>query len=136
MPAKKKKKAPRGRKTTLYRKIGKRNVAMGFYDLSGFHPLRRSADYDPDRAGDEYSQRSGKKRKATKKRSGAKKGTAKKKKKSTARSKGNPGAKLKANIAKMKPRSWYDTTLSGAKVKVKRVGQSLVIKPATKRRKR
>lgn len=34
-----------------------KNVAAGFYDASGFHPIRSSADYDPDRAGDDYSQR-------------------------------------------------------------------------------
>ena len=33
-----------------------KNVAAGFYDAHGFHPIRSSADYDPDRAGDEYSQ--------------------------------------------------------------------------------
>jgi hypothetical protein len=35
-----------------------KNVAAGFYNATGFHPIRSSADYDPDRAGDEYSQRS------------------------------------------------------------------------------
>jgi hypothetical protein len=34
-----------------------KNIAAGFYDAQGFHPIRSSADYDPDRAGDEYSQR-------------------------------------------------------------------------------
>lgn len=34
-----------------------RNVQAGFYDSAGFHPLRRSADYDPDRAGDDYGAR-------------------------------------------------------------------------------
>ena len=32
----------------------RRNVAEGFYDATGFHPIRKSRDYDPDRAGDEY----------------------------------------------------------------------------------
>ena len=32
----------------------RRNVAQGFYDQTGFHPIRKSKDYDPDRAGDEY----------------------------------------------------------------------------------
>jgi hypothetical protein len=31
-----------------------KNVERGFYDKTGFHPLRSSKDYDPDRAGDEY----------------------------------------------------------------------------------
>lgn len=34
-----------------------KNIAAGFYDATGFHPIRSSSDYDPDRAGDEYSQR-------------------------------------------------------------------------------
>lgn len=29
-----------------------RNVAAGFYDATGFHPLRASADYDPVRTGE------------------------------------------------------------------------------------
>jgi len=31
-----------------------KNVERGFYDATGFHPIRSSRDYDPDRAGDEY----------------------------------------------------------------------------------
>lgn len=31
------------------------NIEAGYYDKRGFHPLRRSLDYDPDRAGDDYS---------------------------------------------------------------------------------
>ena len=46
----------------------------------------------------------------------------------------NPGTALKAKIKQMKPRTWYSTTLSGAQVKVKRVGQGLVVRPATKRK--
>jgi hypothetical protein len=34
-----------------------KNVAAGFVDATGFHPIRRSPDYDPDRAGDEYGAR-------------------------------------------------------------------------------
>jgi hypothetical protein len=34
-----------------------KNIAAGFYDATGFHPIRSSADYDPDRAGDDYPQR-------------------------------------------------------------------------------
>lgn len=41
----------------------RRNVAQGYYDATGFHPIRASKDYDPDRAGDEYSD-TGRKRKA------------------------------------------------------------------------
>lgn len=33
----------------------RRNVQAGYYDKTGFHPLRRSKDYDADRAGDDYS---------------------------------------------------------------------------------
>lgn len=32
----------------------RKNVAQGFYDGTGFHPIRSSRDYDPERAGDEY----------------------------------------------------------------------------------
>lgn len=31
-----------------------KNVAAGFYDATGFHPIRRSADYDSDRAGEDF----------------------------------------------------------------------------------
>lgn len=31
-----------------------KNVAAGFVDATGFHPIRRSQDYDPERAGDDY----------------------------------------------------------------------------------
>lgn len=41
----------------------RRNIAQGYYDGTGFHPIRASADYDPDRAGDSYSQRAKPKRK-------------------------------------------------------------------------
>jgi len=50
--------------------------------------------------------------------------------------KSNPGTKLKQKIAQMKPGSWYKTTLSGARVKVQRKGNSLVIRPASKKRSR
>jgi len=33
------------------------NVGEGFYDATGFHPIRKSWDYDPERAGDEYGTR-------------------------------------------------------------------------------
>ncbi len=79
------------------------------------------------------------KRNTTKKRSTAKnkkQTRSKTKKRSTGRSKSNPGAKLRSKIAQMKPGSWYPTTLSGARVKVQRKGNSLVIRPATKKRSR
>lgn len=31
------------------------NISQGYYDGTGFHPIRASSDYDPDRAGDDYS---------------------------------------------------------------------------------
>lgn len=31
-----------------------KNIAAGFTDATGFHPIRRSPDYDADRAGDDY----------------------------------------------------------------------------------
>jgi hypothetical protein len=39
---------PRRRNSTR-----RRNVAQGYYDQTGFHPIRSSPDYDPDRAGDD-----------------------------------------------------------------------------------
>ncbi len=35
-----------------------KNVAAGWYNETGFHPIRRSPDYDPDRAGDDYGSKS------------------------------------------------------------------------------
>jgi hypothetical protein len=32
----------------------RRNIQQGFWNATGFHPIRASKDYDPDRAGDEY----------------------------------------------------------------------------------
>ena len=32
----------------------RRNIQQGFWNATGFHPIRASWDYDPDRAGDEY----------------------------------------------------------------------------------
>jgi hypothetical protein len=46
----------------------------------------------------------------------------------------NPAAGLNETMSGMKPGYWYDTTLSGAKVKVKRAGSSLIVKPAAKRK--
>jgi hypothetical protein len=39
-----------------------RNVAQGYYDGTGFHPIRKSSDYDPDRVGELYQYRPKKKR--------------------------------------------------------------------------
>lgn len=53
----------------------KRNVEMGFYNATGFHPIRSSHDYDPDLASDDYGDfGSGvkKKRKPAKKKAKAK----------------------------------------------------------------
>lgn len=33
----------------------RKNIQAGYYDQHGFHPIRWSKDYDPDRAGDDYS---------------------------------------------------------------------------------
>ena len=60
------------------------NIAQGYYDGTGFHPIRASSDYDPDR--DDYSdvkrKRRAKKKVVAKKRKPAKrKATAKKKRK-------------------------------------------------------
>jgi hypothetical protein len=46
------------------------------------------------------------------------------------RSAPNPAKRLRANLKKMKPGAWYDSTLQGAKVKVKKSGGNLVIRPA------
>ena len=32
----------------------RKNVEAGFWNATGFHPIRASRDYDADRAGDEY----------------------------------------------------------------------------------
>jgi hypothetical protein len=40
-----------------------KNIQAGYVDSQGFHPIRSSVDYDPDRAGDYYSQKPKKKAK-------------------------------------------------------------------------
>ena len=49
------------------------NIAQGYYDSTGFHPIRASADYDSDRLSDDtegsYRRRKVSRKKATKKRS-------------------------------------------------------------------
>ncbi len=54
------------------------------------------------------------------------------KKKAAARS--NPGKALKSKIAQMKPRTWYDTVLSGAPVRAQRRGSKLIISDRLKKR--
>jgi len=59
-----------------------KNVAQGFYNATGFHPVRSSWDYDPDRAGDMHSEGGRKRKKARakpKKRAAAKRKPAAKK---------------------------------------------------------
>lgn len=48
--------------------VRRRNVAQGYYDATGFHPIRSSWDYDPDCAGDEYESRPKKRAKSKKSR--------------------------------------------------------------------
>jgi hypothetical protein len=45
-----------------------RNIAQGFYDESGFHPIRASKDYEPKWAGEWGSKKKSAKKKVTKKR--------------------------------------------------------------------
>jgi FtsZ-interacting cell division protein YlmF len=58
----------------------------------------------------------------------------KKAKKKKAAAKPNPARALKSKISQMKPNTWYDTMLSGAKVKIKRVGQGVTIRLPKKKR--
>lgn len=62
-----------------------RNVAQGYYDATGFHPIRASADYDPDRLSDDSEGSYRRRKKATKK-SSRKKATTKKAKKKVSKS--------------------------------------------------
>jgi hypothetical protein len=48
------------------------NVERGFWNATGFHPLRRSRDYDEDRAGDDYGSKADRKGFGKKKRNPAK----------------------------------------------------------------
>jgi hypothetical protein len=45
----------------------RRNIAQGFYDATGFHPIRASADYDPDRLFDPEYEPTGRSRRRKKK---------------------------------------------------------------------
>jgi hypothetical protein len=42
----------------LSRVLVRRNIEMGYYDSTGFHPIRRSRDYSAGRAGERYRPRS------------------------------------------------------------------------------
>jgi hypothetical protein len=57
-----------------------KNVAQGFYNATGFHPIRSSWDYDPDRAGDMHSEGTGRRKKKAKAKPKAKKRAAPKRK--------------------------------------------------------
>jgi hypothetical protein len=111
-----------------------KNVAAGFYDSSGFHPIRSSSDYDPDRAGDQYSQR---------------RPAAKRKKKATGR-KSKPKARKHARrarptvsrsaLAAAFPRKRNPIPVKWATAKVRKLGNDIQVmlfpKKAAKRRKR
>ena len=57
-----------------------RNIAQGFYDATGFHPIRASGDYDPDRLFDDSeSERSSRKKRKAKKKPAKKKASTKRK---------------------------------------------------------
>ena len=71
-----------------------KNIAAGFYNATGFHPIRSSADYDPDRAGDSYSQKTAPRRR--------KKAVAKRKRKPAAR-KRKPAARRGAFPTNIQP---------------------------------
>jgi hypothetical protein len=83
-----------------------KNIAAGFVDSTGFHPIRSSADYDPDRAGDDYSQRS------------VRGPSAKRKKKATGK-KPKPGAH--------RTRSKNPITTKWVTSKVRRVGNDIQV---------
>jgi hypothetical protein len=75
-------------------------------------------------------------RKAPKKKANRKPATkkraAKKKKSGTARH-SNPTAAFRRKLAEMKPGKWYDTKVSGVRMKVKRNGGTLTLRKPTKR---
>lgn len=86
-----------------------KNIAAGFYDETGFHPIRRSPDYDADRAGDDYGSKSGnaglRYKKGSSRKSGKKKTRGKQSKRAPS---GKKGSRRKNPI----PSSWV-----GAKVR-------------------
>ncbi len=112
--------------------VVRRNVQAGYTDAHGFHPLRGSADYDPDRAGDDYGARTDagglrygrgklrvvKKRKA----SGKRKATGTKRKaKRNGRSFVRKGESVPSWYQPKAGEVWY---LSGVRGVIKRVGDS------------
>lgn len=133
----------RGGRAILVKSNGRRNVEMGFYNQTGFHPIRASADYDPEADFGDYKspKKKGKaKKKNPKRRSncGGSKNPRKKKKVSWqkrvyAGAKSNPTAAFRRKLAEMKPGKWYDTKLSGVRMKVKRNGGTLTLRKPTKR---
>ena len=74
------------------------------------------------------------KKNTTKKRPAKRPNTAKHSKKKKAARRPNPTNVLRQKIAGMKPGVWYDSTMSGAKVRIKRVGQGFVTRPKAKRK--
>ena len=64
-----------------------KNIAQGFYNATGFHPIRSSWDYDPDRGdpGDTVSEGGGRKRKRKAKATPRKRKAATKRKATTKR---------------------------------------------------
>lgn len=53
------------KRATTKRKKRTKNVAMGYFDAHGFHPIRSSSDYDESRVGETSSYSRKTKRKAT-----------------------------------------------------------------------
>lgn len=77
-----------------------KNISQGFYDATGFHPIRKSGDYDPDRAGDDYSE-TGRKRKKRKTKAKAKTGAKRKTKAAKSRRKAAPRKKARKTVGKV-----------------------------------
>lgn len=91
-----------------------KNIAAGFYDATGFHPIRSSSDYDADRAGDDYSER-------------RRKPAAKRKKKATGR-KAKPKAKAhRKRTAKAVGRKRNPIPVKWATAKVRKVGSDIQV---------
>lgn len=95
-----------------------KNIAAGFYNATGFHPIRSSADYDPDRAGDEYSQRRPK---------------AKRKKRATGR-KPKPKAKAHRRRTAKVGRKRNPIPVKWATAKVRKVGNDVQVMLFPKKR--
>jgi hypothetical protein len=98
-----------------------KNVAAGFYDAAGFHPIRSSPDYDPDRAGDDYSQR-------------RRKPAAKRKKKATGRkpkarkhARRTPAVRRAASTLRALGRKRNPIPIKWATAKVRKVGNDIQV---------